>query len=74
LQILNHHNSHQGHHGQQHHHHNSGRHKSDIARLALSQPTLQTSTGSVQHLAGSGVMYRKDVFYRGSLVNIPHHR
>ncbi|KAJ1524199.1 hypothetical protein ONE63_010720 [Megalurothrips usitatus] len=68
------HNHHNHHH--QHHHHNqhSWRHKSDIARLALSQPTLQTTTGgSVQHLAGSGVMYRKDVFYRGSLLHIPHY-
>lgn len=66
----NHHNNHNHH----NHHSHSWRHKSDIARLALSQPTLQTTTGSVQHLAGSGVMYRKDVFYRGSLVNIPHYR
>ncbi|XP_034237653.1 monocarboxylate transporter 12 isoform X2 [Thrips palmi] len=68
----NHHNHHN--HNHNHHHNHSWRHKSDIARLALSQPTLQTTTGSVQHLAGSGVMYRKDVFYRGSLVNIPHYR
>ncbi|XP_034237651.1 monocarboxylate transporter 12 isoform X1 [Thrips palmi] len=67
----NHHNHHN--HNHNHHHNHSWRHKSDIARLALSQPTLQTTTGSVQHLAGSGVMYRKDVFYRGSLVNIPHY-
>ncbi|XP_026284953.1 monocarboxylate transporter 9 isoform X3 [Frankliniella occidentalis] len=71
-----HHNNHHNNYHQHHNHQHSWRHKGDrdIARWALSQPTLQTTTGSVQHLAGSGVMYRKDIFYRGSLVNIPHYR
>ncbi|KAE8746899.1 hypothetical protein FOCC_FOCC006319 [Frankliniella occidentalis] len=66
-----HHNNHHNNYHQHHNHQHSWRHKGDrdIARWALSQPTLQTTTGSVQHLAGSGVMYRKDIFYRGSLAS-----
>jgi MFS family permease len=59
---------------------------SDMARLALSQPVLLTSSsavadhsfkptfGSQSLRKSSGVMYRRDVFYRGSLHNIPYHR
>jgi hypothetical protein len=59
---------------------------SDIARLALSQPVLLTSSsavadhsfkptfGSQSLRKSSGVMYRRDIFYRGSLHNIPYHR
>lgn len=59
---------------------------SDIARLALSQPVLLMSSSSVPDSSfkpifgsqslrkSSGVMYRRDIFYRGSLHNIPYHR
>lgn len=59
---------------------------SDVARLALSQPALMTTSASVsdhrlkltfgsQSLRkSSGIMYRRDIFYRGSLHNIPYHR
>ncbi|PSN54235.1 hypothetical protein C0J52_09250, partial [Blattella germanica] len=58
---------------------------SEIARLALSQPVLLTSSsasdarfrptfGSQALRKSSGIMYRRDVFYRGSLHNIPNHR
>lgn len=60
--------------------------KSDIARLALSQPVLLMSSssatdpsfklmfGSQSLRKSSGVMYRRDIFYRGSLHSIPYHR
>lgn len=59
---------------------------SDFARLALSQPALMTTYTSVpeyrsklafgsQSLRKSGgIMYRKDIFYHGSLHSIPYHR
>jgi MFS family permease len=59
---------------------------SNIARLALSQPVLMTTCGSTsdhrsklafgsQSLRkSSGIMYRRDIFYHGSLHNIPYHR
>jgi MFS family permease len=59
---------------------------SDVARLALSQPILLSTSASVpdphfkptfgsQSLhKSSGIMYRRDIFYRGSLHNIPYHR
>jgi hypothetical protein len=58
---------------------------SDISRLALSQPALITSAGANEHRwkltfgsqslrKSSGIMYRRDIFYHGSLHNIPHHR
>lgn len=59
---------------------------SDIARLALSQPALMTTCASAsehrfkltfgsQSLRKSGgIMYRRDIFYHGSLHNIPYHR
>jgi MFS family permease len=59
---------------------------SDIARLALSQPALMTTYasasehrlkltfGSQSLRKSSGIMYRRDIFYRGSLHNIPYHR
>jgi MFS family permease len=59
---------------------------SDVARLALSQPILLSTSASVpgphfrptfgsQNLhRSSGIMYRRDIFYRGSLHNIPYHR
>lgn len=59
---------------------------SDIARLALSQPVLLTTSSAVPDHSfkpmfgsqslhkSSGVMYRRDIFYRGSLHNIPYHR
>lgn len=60
--------------------------KSDIARLALSQPVLLMSSssapdpsfkltfGSQSLRKSSGIMYRRDIFYRGSLHSIPYHR
>lgn len=59
---------------------------SDVARLALSQPILLSTSASMPdpHLKptfgsqslrkSSGIMYRRDIFYRGSLHNIPYHR
>jgi hypothetical protein len=58
---------------------------SDISRLALSQPALITSAGANEHRMkltfgsqslrkSSGIMHRRDIFYHGSLHNIPHHR
>lgn len=59
---------------------------SDVARLALSQPALMTTYASVsehrlKHAFGSqslrkssGIMYRRDIFYSGSLHSIPYHR
>jgi len=59
---------------------------SDIARLALSQPALMTTCasasehrlkltfGSQSLRKSSGIMYRRDIFYHGSLHNIPYHR
>jgi MFS family permease len=59
---------------------------SDVARLALSQPALMTTSASVSEhrlkltfgsqslRKSSGIMYRRDIFYRGSLHNIPYHR
>jgi MFS family permease len=59
---------------------------SDIARLALSQPALMTTYasasehrlkltfGSQSLRKSSGIMYRRDIFYHGSLHNIPYHR
>lgn len=49
-----------------------GNSSNDKARLALSQPML-----TIEHRRsnqwGSGIMYRKDVLYSGSLANISHH-
>jgi MFS family permease len=59
---------------------------SDVARLALSQPVLLTTSTSVPDSSfkptfgsqslhkSSGIMYRRDIFYHGSLHNIPYHR
>jgi len=59
---------------------------SNIARLALSQPVLMTTYastseqrpkftfGSQSLRKSSGIMYRRDIFYHGSLHNIPYHR
>ncbi|XP_069688368.1 monocarboxylate transporter 13 isoform X2 [Periplaneta americana] len=55
---------------------------SDVARLALSQPVLLTAAesrfkptfGSQSLRKSSGIMYRRDIFYRGSVHNIPYHR
>ena len=57
---------------------------SEIARLALSQPVLLTTAssevrfkptfGSQALRKSSGIMYRRDIFYRASLHNIPNHR
>jgi len=59
---------------------------SDFARLALSQPALMTTCasasehrfkltfGSQSLRKSSGIMYRRDIFYHGSLHNIPYHR
>jgi hypothetical protein len=59
---------------------------SEIARLALSQPALVTTSASVSEhrlkltfgsqslRKSSGIMYRRDIFYHGSLHNIPYHR
>lgn len=59
---------------------------SNVARLARSQPVLLSTSGSVpdphfkptfgsQSLhKSSGIMYRRDIFYRGSLHNIPYNR
>lgn len=55
----------------------------EISRLALSQPMLLTSTQSEpryrhhygsQNLRGAGLLYKPDVFYQGSLMNIPSYR
>lgn len=55
----------------------------EISRLALSQPMLQTSTQSEpryrhhygsQNLRRPGPLYKPDVFYQGSLMNIPSYR
>uniref|UniRef100_A0A146M148 Monocarboxylate transporter 5 n=1 Tax=Lygus hesperus TaxID=30085 RepID=A0A146M148_LYGHE len=47
---------------------------SDKARLALSQPQLQQVPEPPRKSAfGSGIMYRKDVLYGGSLANLQHH-
>jgi hypothetical protein len=56
--------------------------KSDIARLALSQPALMTTSehrlkltfGSQSLRKSSGIMHRRDIFYHGSLHSIPYHR
>lgn len=56
----------------------------EVVRATLSQPMLLTvhdghsrtrhqSEGSTLRATHSGVMYRKDVLYRGSLANIPQH-
>lgn len=56
---------------------------SEISRLALSQPMLQTSSHSEpryrhhygsQNLRRPGPLYKPDVFYQGSLMNIPSYR
>ncbi|KAJ9590108.1 hypothetical protein L9F63_016769, partial [Diploptera punctata] len=55
---------------------------SEFARLALSQPVLMSASearfkptfGSQALRKSSGIMYRRDIFYRGSLHNIPNHR
>jgi hypothetical protein len=59
---------------------------SDMARLALSQPALMTtcasasehrlklSFGSQSLRKSGGIMYRRDIFYHGSLHSIPYHR
>jgi len=59
---------------------------SNITRLALSQPVLMTTCASTsEHRSkltfgsqslrkSSGIMYRRDIFYHGSLHNIPYHR
>ncbi|KRT78853.1 membrane transporter [Oryctes borbonicus] len=52
----------------------------EVARLALSQPLLMTSTqsdggrrfASQAHLRGP--IYKRDIFYQGSLMNIPSYR
>lgn len=54
----------------------------ETARLALSQPMLLTSTASEggrqhfgsQSLRKAGPLHRRDVFYQGSLMNIPQYR
>lgn len=48
----------------------------EIARLALSQPMLLTSTQSETRHYGShrGPLYKPDIFYQGSLMNIPSYR
>lgn len=55
----------------------------EISRLALSQPMLQTSTQSEpryrhhygsQNLRRPGILYKPDIFYQGSLMNIPSYR
>nr|CAD7572706.1 unnamed protein product [Timema californicum] len=53
----------------------------DATRLALSQPALLTSPDNKFNFGSqslrrknSGIMHRKDIFYRGSLHNIPYHR
>lgn len=48
----------------------------EVSRLALSQPMLITSTHSEGRFFGShkGPLYRRDVFYQGSLMNIPSYR
>lgn len=55
----------------------------EAARLALSQPMLITSTASdggprthfgSQHFRKNGPLHRRDVFYQGSLMNIPQYR
>lgn len=55
----------------------------EISRLALSQPMLQTSSQSEpryrhhygsQNLRRPGPLYKPDVFYQGSLMNIPSYR
>lgn len=56
--------------------------KNNTARLALSQPMLLTSTASEggrqhfgsQSLRRNGPLHRRDVFYQGSLMNIPQYR
>jgi MFS family permease len=58
---------------------------SDISRLALSQPALITTSGASEHRMkltfgsqslrkSGGIMQRRDIFYSGSLHQIPHHR
>lgn len=55
----------------------------EAARLALSQPMLITSTASEgghrthfgsQHFRKNGPLHRRDIFYQGSLMNIPQYR
>lgn len=48
----------------------------EVSRLALSQPMLISSTHSEGRTFGShkGPLYRRDVFYQGSLMNIPAYR
>lgn len=48
----------------------------EISRLALSQPMLMTSTHSEGRFYGShrGPLYKRDIFYQGSLMNIPAYR
>ncbi|KAJ8867189.1 hypothetical protein PR048_030984 [Dryococelus australis] len=54
----------------------------EASRLALSQPVLGSGRETRPHVfdnhslkrRNSGIMYRKDIFYRGSLHNIPYHR
>lgn len=57
--------------------------ENEISRLALSQPMLLTSTQSeprYRHYYGSqnlrrpGILYRPDIFYQGSLMNIPSYK
>ncbi|XP_066992599.1 monocarboxylate transporter 12 [Anabrus simplex] len=51
------------------------------ARLALSQPILMSTSGDHKtsfdshslRRKSSGIMYRRDIFYRASLHNIPYH-
>lgn len=50
----------------------TGNSSNDKARLALSQPML-TVERRPSNQWGSGIMYRKDVLYSGSLANIHHH-
>lgn len=54
----------------------------EISRLALSQPQLQTSGQSTtqslhsgrHYTSHRGPLYRPDVFYQGSMMNIPQYR